>query len=161
VQRNTEETRKERCTKSLAVALLSVAARVLSRRNKRQRPAVETAPRPKQAADRAQEPPAKAIKPQQQQQETQAAQRFTELDNTTISSSTTFRQPLPLQLFLVRLCACLLGHPLSPTLAALSFFTPDATSVPTTASSLHAPPRPLRLPPLFSPSAPLSKRMLE
>lgn len=75
MQRNTKETRKERCTKSLVVALLSVAARMFSRRNKRQRPAVETAPRPKQAADRAQEPPAKAIKPQQeQQQETQAAQ---------------------------------------------------------------------------------------
>jgi hypothetical protein len=76
VQRNTKERRKERCTRSLAVALLGLA-RVFSRRNKRRRPKVKQ-PRPKQAAG------AVATKGKQAataRESVRQAREFRELDN--------------------------------------------------------------------------------
>jgi cytoskeletal protein RodZ len=139
--------RKERCTKSLAVALSRLARCFLEEtRGNAQR---SKQPRPKQAAGAGAS--SKPSKQQQHQQQPESSQ-----SSTTISSSTTFRQP---QLQLPCTTVRLLGYPHQHP--ALRLFTPDATSVPPRASSLHAPPRPLRLPPLLSPSASLSKRMLE
>jgi hypothetical protein len=150
VQRDTKERAERAVHKELSGCLVETST-VFSRSNKRQRPKVETAKAEASGRRRSlqQRQPSKQQQHQQEQPESSQS-------STTISSSTTFRQP-PLQIpcTTVRLLGYPRQHP------DLRLFTLDATSVPPRASSLHAPPRPLRLPPLVAPSASLSNRMLE